>query len=53
MRATGARGQLIDNPIEYYNYLLQPTKQVIFYIKNFIYFGVGFYGVQFSFFFFF
>ncbi|XP_074098681.1 protein dispatched isoform X2 [Cotesia typhae] len=26
-KATGARGQLIDNPVEYYNYLLQSIKQ--------------------------
>ncbi|XP_015124138.1 protein dispatched [Diachasma alloeum] len=27
MKATGARGELTDNPIEYYNYLLQALKQ--------------------------
>ncbi|XP_011313149.1 protein dispatched [Fopius arisanus] len=27
MKATGARGDLTDNPIEYYNYLLQVSKQ--------------------------
>ncbi|XP_034948798.1 protein dispatched [Chelonus insularis] len=27
MRATGARGELVDDPIEYYNYLLQLMKQ--------------------------
>lgn len=28
MKATGAQGELVDNPIEYFDYLLKLNKQV-------------------------